>query len=204
MCRCACVQACVFLLKSKWLCSNNIRNFITALMVIIMQLCTTTRTTIVKATKLHFLVGIFKLCDTCFQPIINVDVPFDFSLICISDHLYIYALKWLSAHSCGDTLYSVTSTDIMHWKENEFLDLIVPFQKAPFMNKTPSRVPPKCLCWAESYYGPAYFPIETDKWPFDEAALWPFSQSWVNKWEMSVWGFEGYRRMKNRKKRTDY
>lgn len=111
----------------------------------------------------------------------------------------IYALKWLSAHSCSDILHSANSTDITHRQETKFLDFIVPFQKAPFMNKAFSRVPPNRFCWAESHYGPAYFPIETDKWPFDEAALWPFSQSWVNKWETSVWGFEEYG-IKNRKR----
>lgn len=60
------------------------------------------------------------------------------------------------------------------------------------MNKTLAKVPQKRFCWVECHYGPAYFPIETHKWPFDEAALWPFLQSLVDKWETSVWGFEGY------------
>lgn len=114
--------------------------------------------------------------------------------------VYIYALKGLSTHTCGDTLYSVTSTDIMHQQEKGFLYLTVSFQKAPFTNKNPSRILLKCLCWAESYYGPAYFPIETDKWPFDEAALWPFFTKLSEQMRDEYVGVWRIQRIKNRKR----
>lgn len=70
-----------------------------------------------------------------------------------------------------------------------FLISEFPFKNVPFLN---TRRPSKMRLGRVPLWPSLSPPLKPTNDPLDKAALWPFTQSWANKWETSIWGFERY------------